>query len=252
MTPGRRAPNIAIAIALAAALATPTLAQDATERARIDDFALPADAGAVEVDQIGGTARAVEPAPQRSDRSLTVAAPPPQGDAPLAQVGTAEGASPTSQLTDRSASRQAASAVSSTGDSRPQGVVRIGGVDRCDPQLDAARRAECLRILELRAEEFNAPRAPQLSAEQRILAEERARDEMFAKQSAETRLRFATMPDPDADLSSNQELASIFLDKPAPATAAPAEAEPTADPAATDLGTALLNALGIPVPDPGQ
>ena len=70
-------------------------------------------------------------------------------------------------------------------------------MDRCDPQLAQEALERCKRILELRAQEFNAPAPPQLSAEQQLLAEQRADDEQLGR-SSDTRLRLprATSPMP--------------------------------------------------------
>jgi len=135
--------------------------------------------------------------------------------------------------------------VSTTGDSAPGSVVRIGGKDRCDPQLTQKFYAECLRILELRSGEFNAPQPAALSAEQNLLVEQRQREEGLAERSSALRLRYATAMQPDADLASNQELASIYLAKPAPAPAN----EPEKTPETPDLGEILVN-LGFDAPPP--
>ena len=103
--------------------------------------------------------------------------------------------------------------------------------------------AECLRILELRANEFEAPQAPRLTAEQTLLAERRERDEELSRTSPALRLRLATMSEPDADLASNQELASIYLD-PARQTPPPTAEEPPAEDAATLAE--ILQGLGAP------
>jgi hypothetical protein len=182
----------------------------AQDRARLDDFALPASEQATGIEQLP-TAAPLPPA-QRRDRSVTVPAPPRAAPRPLDQLTSAdaEGIAP-NQLASVAASRMLApAAVSSSADSKLQGVQRIGGRDRCDPRLDEATRADCLRILELRAAEFQATEAPQLSAEQKLLAEEQRKDERYAPSST-LRLRLATADDPDAELSSNQEIAAIYL-----------------------------------------
>lgn len=187
--------------------AAPLSAQD---RVRLDDFALPAGDGALAVEQLPSAAPL--PPSQRRDRSVTVAAPPGAAPRPVEQLTSAKsvGVAP-SQLASGAASRTLApAAVSSSADSKLQGVQRIGGRDRCDPELDEKKRADCLRILELRAAEFQATEAPQLSAEQKLLAEEQRKDERYAPSNA-LRLRLASSDDPDAELSSNQEIASVYL-----------------------------------------
>jgi hypothetical protein len=198
--------------------AAPAFAQD---RARLDDFALPGDEQATGIEQLP-SAGPLPPA-QRRDRSLTVPAPPGAAPSPLDQLtSTRTGAVTSNQLASGIASQTLApAAVSSTADSKLQGVQRIGGRDRCDPRLDEATRADCLRILELRAAEFQATEAPQLSPEQKLLAEEQRKDERHAPSSA-LRLRLASSDDPDADLSSNQEIAATYLAREvAPASGSP-------------------------------
>lgn len=198
--------------------AAPVSAQD---RARLDDFALPASEQATAIEQLP-SAGPLPPA-QRRDRSLAVPAPPAAAPRPLDQLTSAEAeAVAPNQLAGSAASRTLEpAAVSSSADSSPRGVQRIGGRDRCDPRLDEDTRADCLRILELRAAEFQATEAPQLSAEQKLLAEEQRTDERYAPSNA-LRLRLASSQDPDAELSSNQEIAAIYLaGEEAPASGAP-------------------------------
>ena len=93
-------------------------------------------------------------------------------------------------------------------------------------ELDAPQLESCLRILELRAAEFDAPEAPRLSAEQALLAERGDSDDRLASTSSDLRLHIAA-DHPDAELVSNQELASIYLDRP-PTPRAPPSEEPGA------------------------
>ena len=128
----------------------------------------------------------------------------------LSQTGET---APAQQVGSRGESRQlAAGSVSTPGDSRPQASAPLAGSDSCDPQLDTEQRERCLRIIERRAAEFSAPEAPQLSAEQALLAQRGDTEELLASQSSGLRLRLAS-GDPDPDLESNQELASIYLDR---------------------------------------
>lgn len=234
------------ALTLVLFAAAPVAAQD---RVRLDDFALPTDEQSVGVEQL--TEAKPLPPEQVRDRSLAVPGLPDPPSAPIGQLSSEDKSSAQSQLTGREASRRIAPAtVSSAADSKPQSVQRIGGRDRCDPQaLEGAERAECLRILELRAAEFHATEAPQLSAEQKLLTEQQREDDRFAPSNA-LRLRLASSDDPDAELSTNQEIAAIYLDRgDVAASLPPSEAE--ADPGIPtgDLIEALQAALpGITQP----
>ena len=112
-----------------------------------------------------------------------------------------------------------------TGDSRTEGS---------NPSVSASR---CRQILELRAQELHAPAPPQLSAEEQLLAEQQANRDEGAVRSPEARLRLASRDDPDATLTSNQELATLYLDKQSPPPT------PTPDQAAPQLDASLAQIL---------
>lgn len=212
---------------VAAAIAAPGTARQDDSRTRLDDFAVPADDPSLRIEQVSPGVQAVEPAPRAEDRTIAGA---PLGERPSLQPDQLSSGVPSSastQLSDGSnPTRPIPTAGSSAADSRPQGVTRLAGSDRCDPQLPERDLARCLQILELRAEEFNAPEAPRLSAEESLLAAQQSDNERAMARSSENRLRFATVQEPDANLDSNQELASIYLGRgPLPATQEPAPRE---------------------------
>lgn len=225
-----RAARLAAAMLLAGAPAS-LLAQAQGDPARLDDFAVGAAADdPSHVEQLAPADDRPRGSPEPRDRVIAT----PEASAPrttaLRQISRQGQAPEQAQLSTVGASPdEARAAVSSTADSRPQGVAHLGGHDRCDPQLAAAELAECQRILELRAQEFNAPAPPQLSAEQKLLAEQRADDERAGRSPA-TRLRFASRDAPDADLQSNQELAALYLarQQTPPANASPPDEEQAA------------------------
>jgi len=229
----------------AALLATAAFAQDA-DRVRLDDFAVPQSAAAPQrIEQLAP--EDPTPLPQQAvDRTLARPAQSEEGGEMPAQLSVVGGGGAVAQLGSRSESRPApGQSVSSTSDSKPGTVARIGGQDRCDPQLTQRFYAECLKILELRSDEFDAPQPAALSAEQRLLAEQRQREESLAGSSAALRLRYATAMQPDADLQSNQELAAIYFNEPTPTP----PSEPAEAPEDGDLGDAL-KVLGIELTTP--
>jgi hypothetical protein len=230
---------------LATVVAAAGHAQDRGDQARLDDFAVPQAPATLPVEQVssGDTARLPE---QHVDRTLARHGASNASAAMPAQLSTTGAGGAVAQLPSVRDSRlPSGTAVSNPADSAPGSIVRIGGNDRCDPQLTQKFYAECLRILELRSNEFSAPEAPTLSAEQRLLVEQRQRDEAVAEVSPMLRLRYATATQPDADLQSNQELASIYLPDPTP----PAPTAPAEDPKAADLGELLRN-MGLEAPPP--
>jgi len=235
------------AAALLAGFSAPVLAQAQPDPARLDDFAVAAPAEDVShVEQLVPVDDPPHGSPQPRDRAIAAAQPAASPDTDLSQISTKGQDSAQAQLSRPGASPdESRAAVSSTADSRPQGVTHLGGEDRCDPQLAKEALERCRRILELRAQEFNAPAPPQLGAEQQLLAEQQAADDQRSGRSPATRLRLASRDAPDADLQSNQELAALYLGKqPAP----PMSSTPADDPQApaTDSSLAqILNALRL-------
>ena len=234
-----RIAGLAVATILAG-LSGPLAAQAQDNPARLDDFAVTASRdNSLQVQQLSDSAERVASASQPREQAVVPAEPAGQADAAVPQLSAAgQPTSPQAQLSKAGAAPdESAAAVSSTAESRPQGVQRLGGTDRCDPQLGDAALARCRQILELRAQEFHAPAPPQLSAEEQLLAEQQANRDEGAVRSPEARLRLASRDDPDATLTSNQELATLYLDKQSPPPT------PTPDQAAPQLDASLAQIL---------
>jgi hypothetical protein len=223
-------PPVRLAMAMLLAVAgAPLAAQSQGDPVHLDDFEVARSGNdTLQVEQLPTDGRPVAGSERPVDRTLTAEEPAAPAAARLPQL-SAQGQSPrqTQISNPGGAPDESAAAVSSTAQSRPQGVARLGGRDRCDPQLAAVERERCQRILELRAQEFNAPAPPELSPEQKLLAEQRTDDEGSAGRSTVTRLRLASRDDPDANLQSNQELAALYLGKQAPPAQPQSPAEPT-------------------------
>jgi hypothetical protein len=237
-------PLICFCVMVGSAFCAPAIAQD-SNKARLDDFAIPSTAQSPKADQVTSGRDAPQPA-QVLDRTLgRPSRSEPAGEMPV-QLSNGNQGGEVTQVATRNQSRSALSgAVANPGDRVPGAVQRIGGHDRCDPQQEKRLYAECLRILELRADEFQAPGPAVLSPEQRLLGEMRQPNEQLTGSSSGVRMRYATNGQPDADLQSNQELASVFLATP-PASQLPAETEAEK---AINLGE-VLQALGIQVVNP--
>src|SRR5690606_123917 len=206
---------LALSAVVALGLASPAYAQDGVDKTRLDEFAIPvSDAAGPPIEQLGDRADSLTPLSQpAADHEVAVPGPAPAERAPVAQISRPGQDTPAQQLSERGEARQlAAGAVSSSSDSRPRATGPIGGSDRCDPQLESERFEECLRVLERRAAEFSAPEAPKLSAERVLLAERGSDSERLASRSSDLGLKLAA-GDPDAEIASNQELASIYLDR---------------------------------------
>lgn len=218
------------ALLVAIGWALPAAAQDRSAESRLDDFAIAPGDGSLRVEQVSPETLPVQSAPQPRDRTITGAPPTDRPSLRPDQLSGAGGESNQAQLNDGAdPTRPIPTAGSTAADSRPEGVTRLAGTDRCDPQLPESELEQCLRILELRAQEFNAPAPPRLSAEQTLLAAQQTDEERSMSRSSDVRLRLATVQAPDAGLGSNQELASIYLDRSAPTGALPREEEAPLD-----------------------
>jgi len=240
-------PAARLAAAVSLGLAVPAGAQDDADKTRLDDFALPQEQAGARIEQLDTAAPSL-PAAQTGagDRELTIPGPPAADRTPVAQLSRSGETAPAQQVADRGESRDlVAGSVSSTGDSRPQASAPLAGSDSCDRQLDTEQLERCLRILETRAAEFSAPEAPRLSAEQALLAANGDDGDRLAARSSDMRLRLAA-GDPDADISSNQELASIYLDRTAQPQAPGAEQPAEVDPSLAEvLQTLQIDVAGL-------
>lgn len=236
-----------LASAAVLALGAPAWAQEAGDRARLDDFAVPHAQIGSSIEQIGQVADSIGPESTiPSDRQLTVPGPAAMPRVPVPQLSGPDDGGPTRQLSDANQSRDvAAGSVSSSRDSRPQPTAALAGSDRCDPQADTAQ-ADCARILERRAAEFDAVEPPRLSAEQVLLAASDGGEDRLAASSSRARVRLASTGDPDADLQSNQEVAAIYLRR---TETAPREPEDSGSATLDDARLAeVLQTLQILVP----
>ncbi|WP_121115290.1 hypothetical protein [Croceibacterium ferulae] len=178
----------------------PAAAQDGTDRARLDDFAIP------RTGQEDGSLRIEQLEPD--------AAPlPPPTPAPMRDSTAPAGAS-------------------TAADSAPRATPAISGTDRCDPQQPSADQAECRAILETRARDFAATAPAALSAEQALIASQPAPAMRQDSVTANRRVRAAGTGLADDELRSNQELATIYLARQRQQGEPPPEPEPTEIPEA--------------------
>ncbi|GAA3798789.1 hypothetical protein GCM10022600_20680 [Qipengyuania pelagi] len=239
------------------AFASGAFGQGVDQRVELEEFAVdPDERGGgpsdLNVSQIGEPAGAntsgkVSSGPIDTDRSILRSPQRDGADTGVAQVSRAASDLATAQVARGEGDLRSVQpdALSSPDQSAPEGVTRLGGQDRCDPQVDQSLYRACLRILERRAGDFAAPTAPVLSAEEALLAQRRADDEDPATLTIEQRIRRASQTAPDAELSSNQELASLFLPGTAPPPAQPVEDSTTLQGANLE---AVLKAIGLTVP----
>ncbi|MFD1789252.1 hypothetical protein ACFSC3_16980 [Sphingomonas floccifaciens] len=186
-------------------------------------------------------------ATRRTDTVDQLSRTPDQRPAAV-QVAPREIATPQPQLTRERrgssgspqlgpATRSAAAPPSSAtrADGRRTEVVRVGGRDRCASADTPDPR--CAAVIETRAAEFSAPRAPVLSPEQRLLLDQ-DRGEARSVRAAAQR---AARNDIDPNALDTQALAAISLATPPEPTP-----PPTTDPAAaatSDLVSQIVEAV---------
>lgn len=214
----RRALLATFALAASAA----AIGQDSADRTHLDEFEIAPDGGHAvsDVEQLGERETIVTGSAQPKTRDVAIAGTGTAAAGPVAQITTHDRDTRSRQLIAGAPSRDIApSSVSESPDSRPGGVVRVGGTDRCDPQLAEEEAERCRAILELRAAEFQAAEPPRMSAEQVLLAQQGDDDGALALLYPDRRLAMAGR-NPDADARSNQELASLIFDQPVVAASA--------------------------------
>jgi hypothetical protein len=186
------------------------------------------EARSVEVDGMPATPGAAA-APQLSEASDS-----PGNTRQLTREG---GAGPAPyQLYRGGRTAQPAEPLSRPGEGRTSAVTPVEGQDRCDPAADGrAEAASCERVIETRASEFQRVE-PVLSAEQRLLTEQRLREQSASAGEAARRLA-AHGGDPDS--LEEQGIASLVLSNPQPTR--PNEEQPSE--AATSLIEAIVGGM---------
>lgn len=173
-----------LAAVCAAAMAAAVSAQ---ERGAAIEQLPPADAGPVAqisdpAEQRASPAVAVQSAPQIASQAESARAEP--------QLTSERQLAPaTAQLSTGPRTAQASQPLSRPSQGRTAETERVEGEDRCDPADEkSAGRASCERVVEARADEFDAPRAPELSPEQRLLLQQQMGDQASSANSAARRL----------------------------------------------------------------
>lgn len=217
-------------------------------------YAIPAAAqdNRGEVEQIGERTRA-EPPSQIGARSKELAAPQPSertSDAPGPQLSSpGDGEVRGTQLTGERRQTRPGTQLSRPAQSRQAIASRIGGQDKCDEEARRAT-AECARVIERRAAEFQPPEETPLSPEQRLLVDQRLRAGPDTAQTASRRLGVSGMP---AESIEEQGVAALALGGGARAPTRdeePAESEETLSAEAQALINAIVQrATGAPPPN---
>lgn len=153
--------------------------------------------------------------------------------APRARPSTATG-----QLTTGRRSADATAPLSRPAEGRAQQVVRLQGSDLCEG-ASGSRPEVCARVIETRSGEFARAPATPLSAEQRLLIDQRLREQPSSPQGAANRV---ARNDIDPDAADVQSIASISLPAMQPADAPLPTPDPMM-PVVDSLGAALIEAI---------
>jgi len=230
-------------VALPAALAAASAAgQDA--RGSVEQIGAQ---GSRAVEQISTGARQIS-SPVR-EAPATSAAPPQLSSSsesrPPQQQLTSEarGSRGTAQLYTGGRTAQASEALSRPSEGRTGAVAPVSGKDRCDPQAqqDARLARECAAVIERRSAEFSRPEAPQLSPEQRLLVEQRARNAPVTRDAAR-RLADTGL---DSESMEAQGVASLVLRDQAPAERPDERPSDAAAKGLSDATAAIVNAIVV-------
>ena len=197
------------------------------------------DAGrrALSPDQIGATARR-----SGEDQIVTERRASQAGLPQVAREARTGGATP--QIAPAARNATAPESAANRSDGRTTAIVRLGGSDACGPATAAAQTERCARIIENRAAEYSAARAPTLSPEQRLLLEQTEAEMRGVRGAAQRAAR--NIIDPNA--VETQALAAITLAPAAEPT--PAEQAATAEPSALDAIIQIITGVPTVPPNP--
>jgi hypothetical protein len=215
------------------------------------------------VEQIGGDAPPAVAVGQVSEGRRTIATPP-RIDPPAAEAapqvgsrGDSRGATPQLNREGRAApapaqlyrggrTAQPSEPLSRPSEGRTAAVVRVVGEDRCDPAQrgQAAEREVCARVIETRAGEFQQPERV-LSAEERLLIEQRLREQQASAEAAARRLA-ANAGDPDS--FDEQAIAAVVLTE--AQQPAPEPIDPVPGDTQGTLAEAIANTVAGTAPPP--
>lgn len=199
---------------------------------------------------IGGAYPTAARAQDQAD--VTQISASPAGESAEQLSATGDSKPDESQLTSARMSQQQPSQVAKAGRSaqpplpistpeqgRTAAVDRVHGSDRCDP-ANRARKvpAECSKVIETRAGEYQRPSPRPLSPEQRLMVDQQLR-------ATDATGQLATTGEPDT--IDAMGIASLVLNQTKQDAAKKDEQDPSADAAAE----AVVNFLGV-VPPPPQ
>lgn len=226
-------------------IAAPARAQDSdtaieqvpTRSTNVDDTAATNRSVATQQAGLGTAPGAIQltPVSQGRERAPQLTVEPRQARSPEQLYRGGKTAQPSEPLSRPSEGRTAA-------------VARVFGDDRCNhPQTDPAVVAACARAIENRAAEFSRTEAPELSAEQRLLVDQRLRQVPMNARNAARRLAEDGAP----DTLEGQSVASIALQPPPGDPRVPAAGEPALSAETQAVIGALVGAItNTPPPAP--
>lgn len=163
-----------------------------------------------------------------------------------AQLTSERGSAPPSQLSRGGTAEQPAP-LSRPNEGRTGVVAAVGGHDRCDAAARTAASPDCARVIETRSAEFARPNPLTLSPEQRLLVDQRLREQSLASRIPGTRSSDADAIDPDS--AQGQVVAALALDRPgADGKDAAMNTEPGLPAAAAAVVEAILGNAGVQPP----
>lgn len=156
------------------------------------------------------------------------------------QIATdAPARAPIVQVYDGPRTARAVDPLSTPAQGRAQRVVRLRGADRCDPGSAAgAAHVDCAKAIERRADDYDSPAAPVLTAEQTLMIDQQSRESDRVR--LRTRAADGDIGNPDSAVS--QMVASQLLPPGAPAADDRKSAAPVVDSTTAGVIAAIVSA----------
>ncbi len=237
----KRAMRAALGLGLLASLSVPAAAQEALgqiEQVRTGSYP------DTPIEQISSGTREVMTPPTTEDRTPPVQQLSSAGEEPTppSQLSEAErDATPPTQLYRGGPTAQPPQALSQRSEGRTGAIAPVeGGEDVCDPADEEQAKAEvCKRVIETRSAEFVRPDPTVLSPEQRLIVQQRLREDPTSRTEVTRRLA----KEGDADSLEGLGVASIVLNRPAPPPRDNPD-DPAENPAIDAAAAAILEIIG--------
>ncbi|PWG01910.1 hypothetical protein [Sphingosinicella humi] len=238
----KRTLQVALGLGLLALLCAPTAAQEPL--GQVEQVRSAGDSSGPIEQVSSGTREVMTP---RATGALTPSvqqlSPAGEERTPPTQLGDAErDAAPPAQLYRGGPTAQPPQALSERSEGRTGAIAPVeGGEDACDPADEAQAKAKvCARVIETRSAEFVRPDPTLLSPEQRLIVQQRLREDPASRTEVTRRLA----KEGDAATLEGLGVASMVLNQPASAPTDQPKNDPAENPAIDAAAAAILEIIG--------